>query len=126
MQDANKKGHTLAKRLRSDMPNAEYCLWQEIRRKQIAGQHFRRQLPIGPYVVDFACVKEKLIVEVDGVGHSSEKDIFKDKKRTAFLSNKGWRVLRFWNEEIYEDVGSVVEAISGHLSTATEAEKNDK
>lgn len=126
MHDASKKGHTLAKRLRSDMPNAEYCLWQEIRRKQLAGQHFRRQLPIGPYVVDFACVKEKLIVEVDGVGHSSEKDIFKDEKRTAFLSNKGWRVLRFWNEEIYEDVGSVVEAISGHLSTATEAEKNDK
>lgn len=126
MKDADRKGHNLAKRLRSDMPNAEHCLWQEIRRKQLAGHHFRRQLPIGPYVVDFACVKEKLIVELDGVGHSSEDDILKDEKRTAFLNEKGWRVIRFWNDEIYGDVGSVIDTIAGHLSTATEAEKIDK
>ena len=108
------------------MPNAEYCLWQEIRRKQIAGHHFRRQLPIGPYVADFACVKERLIIEVDGVGHSSTNERQRDEKRTAFLKNKGWRVIRFWNEDIYEDVGSVVMAIAGHLSTATQAEKVDE
>lgn len=126
MQDANKEGHILAKRLRSEMPNAEYCLWQEIRRKQLAGHHFRRQLPIGPYVVDFACVKEKLIVEVDGVGHSSDEEIQRDENRTTFLNMKGWRVIRFWNEDIYEDVGSVLNAIAGHLSTATEDEKIEK
>ena len=119
MKDADKKGHAFAKRLRKNMPDAEYLLWQHLRRRQLAGHHFRRQLPIGPYVADFACVKEKLVVELDGYGHDEDHD----RKRTAFMNTLGWRVIRFYNEDVYKGVDEVVIGIAGHLSTATEAEK---
>ncbi len=118
MKNADKKGHKFAKQLRKSMPEAEYQLWQHIRRKQLAGHYFRRQLPIGSYVADFACVKEKLVIEIDGYGHSADIDIRHDNKRTMYLNNLGWRVIRFSNEDVYDDIGEVVEAIAGHLSTA--------
>jgi len=104
------------------MPDAEYKLWQELRRKQIYGHHFRRQHPIGPYVADFACVKEKLVIEADGYGHSETHEIEHDEKRTAYMNKLGWRVIRFRNEDIYDDVDGVVEAIAAQLSTAKEIE----
>ena len=122
MKNADKKGNKFAKRLRSDMPGAEYKLWQELRRKQIGGYHFRRQHPIGPYVADFACVKQRLVVEADGYGHSEDHEITRDKKHTEYMSNLGWRVIRFRNEDIYEDVDGVVEAIAEHLSHTKEFE----
>jgi len=124
MKNADKKGHRLAKRLRSDMPEAEYKLWQELRRKQIGGHHFRRQHPIGQYVADFACVKQKLVVEADGYGHSEDHEIARDEKRTAFMTALGWRVIRFRNEDIYEDVDGVVEAIAEHLPLTKEPKAN--
>lgn len=123
MKDNVPKIRNFAKRLRKDMPNAEYKLWQGLRCKQIAGQHFRRQHPIGNYVVDFACVKERLIVEVDGYGHVTEFERAQDAKRTEYLQAQGWRVIRFNNLDVYEDLDSVFEAIAGHLSTATETEQ---
>lgn len=115
MENANKKGHVLAKRLRRDIPPAEDKLWQELRRKQLHGFHFRRQHPIGPYVVDFACVKQRLVVEADGYGHSEPHEVARDKKRTEYIQRLGWRVIRFRNEDIYEDIGGVVDAIAHHL-----------
>ena len=115
MKNADKKGHRLARRLRRDIPPAEDKLWQELRRKQIHGFHFRRQHPIGPYVADFACVKAKLVVEADGYGHSETHEIERDKKRTVYINKLGWRVIRFRNEDIYEGIDCVVEAIAEHL-----------
>ena len=83
-----------------------------------------RILPPDPVLSSITIREDEL--EVDGVGHSSTNERQRDEKRTAFLKNKGWRVIRFWNEDIYEDVGSVVKAIAGHLSTATQAEKVDE
>lgn len=115
MENADKKGHRLAKRLRNDIPPAEDRLWQELRRKQVHGFHFRRQHPIGPYVVDFACVKQRLAIEADGYGHSEPHEIARDKTRTEYIQGLGWRVTRFRNEDIYEDIDGVVEAIARYL-----------
>jgi len=125
VKNADKKGHAFAKRLRKNMPDAEYLLWQDLRKRQVAGHHFRRQLPIGPYVADFACVKEKLVIELDGYGHSELYEIEHDRKRTVYMNNLGWQVIRFYNNDVYDDIGAVIDAIAGHLSTATEAEKID-
>lgn len=117
MKHANKKSHARAKAHRRDLTAAENVLWQEIRRKQIGGFHFRRQVPIGPYITDFACVKEKLVIEVDGVGHSEPNEIVRDAKRTAYLDNLGWRVIRFMNVEIFDETDAVIESIWHHLKS---------
>ena len=77
------------------------------------GYKFRRQMPIGNYVVDFACFKAKLIVELDGGQHQDNEGY--DLRRTAFLNANGWEVIRFWNNELSANEGSVLLAIPGHL-----------
>jgi very-short-patch-repair endonuclease len=123
MKDNVPKTRAFAKHLRKDLPNAEYKLWQGLRGRQLAGQHFRRQHPIGPYVTDFTCVKERLVVEVDGFGHVTEEKKLRDEKWTEYLQAQEWRVIRFNNLDVFEDVENDLEAIAGHLSTATEAER---
>jgi very-short-patch-repair endonuclease len=75
----------------------------------LAGFKFRRQHPVAPYIVDFACVACKLVVELDGESHLCSKA--KDEKRTLFLESEGWQVLRFWNTEVFDELESVKEAI---------------
>jgi very-short-patch-repair endonuclease len=75
------------------------------------GTHFRRQVPIGPYVADFACMAARLIVEVDGSQHGSEAGTQKDAQRTQWLEQEGYRVLRFWNNEVMRNIKGVLEAI---------------
>ena len=79
--------------LRKISTEAEQKLWSRLRRKQLLGYRFRRQRPIGPYIVDFVCLKASLIVEVDGGQHAEQ--VAKDEARTRFLEKEGFRVIRF-------------------------------
>ena len=110
---ARRKIHkrSLAKILRNNTTDAERILWSILRRKQLAPLRFRRQQPIGPYIVDFFCPSAKLIVELDGGQHGADQNIIYDGNRTQFLESKGYRVLRFWNLEVVKDRNSVAEAI---------------
>ena len=111
MKDATPETHKRAKTHRRELTAAENVLWQELRRKQIGGYHFRRQVPIGPYFADFACVKEKLVIEVDGIGHAEPDEIARDAKRTAHLETLGWRVVRYMNVEVFDETDAVVDSI---------------
>jgi very-short-patch-repair endonuclease len=104
-----------ARTQRKKMSHAELKLWLRLRSRQLLGLKFRRQHPIGPYIVDFACLRHKLIIEVDGGGHTRDAQIIHDKKRTAFLNQAGWQVVRYWNFAIHEDLDSVVESIAEEL-----------
>jgi very-short-patch-repair endonuclease len=102
-----------AKRLRRDMTDVERILWARLRRKQLDGYRFRRQAPIGPYIADFACLDEMLIVEVDGGQHSEPND--HEMRRNAYLKRRKFRVLRFWNHEVLENLDGVLQAVRSHL-----------
>ena len=93
-----------ARELRRDMTLAERKLWGVIRDRQLDGFRFRRQHPIGPYIADFACVEAGLIVEVDGGQHMGAET---DRARDAFLREKGFHVLRFWNNEVMANLEGV-------------------
>jgi very-short-patch-repair endonuclease len=95
-----------ARRLRVESTDAESRLWYRLRSARLAGLKFRRQFPIPPYVTDFCCVSAKLIVELDGSQHG---DI--DRMRDASLALRGYRVLRFWNNDVMERIESVLTAI---------------
>lgn len=97
------------------MPKAEVLLWEQLRRKQLGGFTFRRQHPIRPFIVDFACMAEKLVIEIDGESHTCEDAEIRDAKRTEYLEAQGWSLLRFWNEDIYSNLGGVLEHIEQHL-----------
>ncbi|MBV9834814.1 MAG: endonuclease domain-containing protein [Alphaproteobacteria bacterium] len=98
-----------ARAQRRDMTEAERILWRRLRRQQFLDARFRRQVPIGPYIADFACLKARLVVEIDGSQHVEAASY--DAKRDAFLSREGFRVLRFWNNDITARADSVMEAI---------------
>ena len=100
---------SLAKTLRRKQTDTERYLWRQLRAKQIKGLKFRRQVPIGPYIVDFVCFEKKLIIECDGGQHSER--INEDTKRDTWLQRKGFKVLRFWNNEIIQKRQSVLDHI---------------
>ncbi len=89
------------------MTDAERKLWSALRDRQIDGLKFRRQHPIGPYVLDFLCEERRLAVELDGGQHTAEKDA----ARTAWLADHGVRVIRFWNNDVLTNLPGVVEMI---------------
>lgn len=103
-----------ARRLRANMTEAERLLWQRLRNRQLSGLKFRRQWTLGSYVVDFFCWEAKLIVEVDGGQHNPEVDAV----RTAWLKHQGYRVIRFWNNDVLGNIAGVLEAIDLALSSA--------
>ena len=98
-----------ARTLRKPQTDAEALLWYYIRDKQLDGYKFRRQQPIGPYIVDFACLPKKVLIELDGGQHAEQQT--QDEARDRFLRNEGYRVLRFWNNEVFENCSGVLEAI---------------
>ena len=98
-----------ARELRGNMTIAELKLWAEIRAKQLNGVKFRRQHPIPPYIVDFYAPQFKLVVEVDGDTHD-EKEKY-DARRDDYLKRNGYAVLRFTNEEIYQDLEGVLDRL---------------
>jgi very-short-patch-repair endonuclease len=103
-----------AKRLRRDLTDAERKLWSVLRGSQFNGAKFRRQQPIGPFIADFVCQQRRLIVEADGGQHSNSSG---DERRTTFLESKGYRVLRFWNNDIMNNLEGVAQVIALALST---------
>ena len=98
-----------AQTLRESQTNAEGLLWHYLRDKQLAGYKFRRQQPIGPYIVDFACMPQKMLIELDGGQHAEQHTY--DKKRDEFLREKGYKILRFWNNDVFENCFGVLESI---------------
>ena len=102
-----------ARVLRRNMTDAEQALWRHLRHRQLAGHHFRRQCPIGPYIVDFACLGRRLVVEVDGGQHCEST---RDRRRDGWLRSQGFLVLRFWNNEVLEQIEGVCDMILDLLS----------
>ncbi len=100
-------------KLRKQLTDAERHLWDKLRRHQLNGYRFRRQVPIGRYVVDFACLPERLIIEVDGGQHSERQDA--DARRTEWLESQNFRVLRFWNNEVFGNIEGVIETIASAI-----------
>ena len=103
-----------ARKLRRDMTDAERKLWRLLRNNQL-GIHFRRQVPFGPYVLDFLCLPAKLVVELDGSQHYRKKNVVSDSKRDAYLQAKGLKVLRFNNRELPTNSIGVVQSIYEHI-----------
>jgi very-short-patch-repair endonuclease len=101
----------LAWGLRRTMTRAERKLWWHIREARFEGTHFRRQATIGRYFVDFCCHTRKLIIEIDGGGHAEHRQMIADARRTEFLNARGYRVLRFWNNEVLTNIEGVMTII---------------
>jgi very-short-patch-repair endonuclease len=101
-----------ARVLRRNTTGAERIMWHLLRDRRLDGVKFRRQFPVGPYVADFACIAQRLVVELDGGQHSESPA---DAKRDAFLALNGWRVLRFWNNDVMENREGVLESIQQAL-----------
>ena len=102
-----------ARELRRDMTPAERRLWVILQRRQIEGFRFRRQCPVGPYIADFACLEARLLIEVDGGQHMDEAG---DVRRDTFLRREGFRVLRFWNNEVMTNLEGVRALIVSRLA----------
>ncbi len=102
----------LARRLRRDATNVERVLWFALR-ERLPAWKFRRQHPIGGRVVDFACPERKLAIELDGGQHALREEA--DERRSAELTQRGYRVIRFWNNEVLDNLEGVLEAIRGSL-----------
>jgi very-short-patch-repair endonuclease len=100
-----------ARTLRKTLTPAERKLWQWIRQRQLEGFKFRRQVPLGVYIVDFLCYEAKVIIEIDGGGHNEENSQLYDAARTYWLERQGFIVKRFWNNEITENIAGVWEEI---------------
>jgi very-short-patch-repair endonuclease len=113
-------GYGRARRLRKLPSVAELTLWKHLRAHRLAGVAFRRQHAIGPYIVDFCSPRHKLLIEVDGGQHMDRKDY--DDARTVFLESIGYRVIRFWDNEVVGNITGVLEAILRKLNPASESE----
>ncbi len=105
-----------ARTLRKQATDAEQHLWKRLRSRQLDGHKFRRQTPVGPYVVDFLCLEHRLVIELDGGQHADRQE--KDQARSARLAGWGFRVLRFWNHEVLGNTEGVLEEIRDALASA--------
>jgi len=101
-----------ARQMRHQPTDAERVLWQHLRHLTVAGSHFRRQATIGPYFADFACHAAHLVIELDGGQHNEAAGLARDARRTAELEARGYRVLRFWNNDVLGNVEGVMETIA--------------
>jgi very-short-patch-repair endonuclease len=106
-----------ARRLRRDMTQAERKLWWKLRELSAGGSHFRRQATIGPYFADFACHINRIVIEIDGGQHGDGDGtpLGRDQRRDAYMRRNGYRVLRFWNIEVRENIEGVLTVISDVL-----------
>jgi len=102
-----------AKKLRSNMTDAEQRLCYRLRGNRFDGVKFKRQVPIGPFIVDFACMHRKLVLEIDGGQHSESET---DKRRDQWLRAQGFHVLRFWNNDVLQQTNSMLEMIMAALN----------
>src|SRR3990172_5649640 len=102
-----------ARKLRKNMTEDERTLWKHLRLRQLGGYKFRRQQPIGKYIVDFVCLEKRLIIEIDGGQHS--KQVAYDLERSSWLEAQGFRMLRFWNNQVLQETEAVREVIAEAL-----------
>ena len=110
----NKMKHQLtpiAKNLRKNQTDQERKLWYFLKAKRLNNYKFRRQYPIGNYIVDFCCPRNKLVIELDGGQHNEDDNLEKDKDRDDFLKNKGFKILRIWNNEVDKNISGVYDEI---------------
>jgi very-short-patch-repair endonuclease len=107
----SKEQVAFARELRHKYTDAEKALWMRLRNRQLQGVKFRRQQPIGSYIVDFASLERKLIIEIDGGQHNEEKIKERDEERTARLTGRGYQIIRFWNNEVLTNLEGVLERI---------------
>jgi very-short-patch-repair endonuclease len=110
------KAFANAQELRRHPTEAESRLWHVLRMHRLDNVHFRRQHAIGPYIVDFCAARIKLIIEVDGSQHLDQQE--NDARRTAFLAERGFRVIRFWNAEVMHQIDEVVQAVLEAIAEA--------
>ncbi len=103
-----------SRELRNNATEAERDLWRHLRNRQLRGVRFNRQVPIGPFICDFAARSAKLIIELDGGQHAVRTD--EDESRSRFLCRKGYRILRFWNNDVLENMEGVLAVIESALS----------
>jgi len=110
----------MARALRRSMTEPERRLWWHLRhRLPVEGSHFRRQVVIGPYIADFCCPRARLIVEVDGNQHGFDAEIAYDARRTAYLEEQGFRVVRFSNRDVMTEIEVVLDTVYAALARAT-------
>ena len=100
-----------ARRLRCNQTDVERLLWSRLRARQLQGEKFRRQYPVGNYIVDFCCPDKHLVIELDGGQHAQQQQA--DEYRTAMLMRQGYRVLRFWNNNVIDNLDGVLARIAG-------------
>ena len=100
--------------LRKRMTDAERLLCRHLRNRELGGWKFKRQYPVGPHIVDFICVDKNVVIEVDGGQHAENED--SDLQRSAFLNKMGYRVFRFWNNQVLQETEAVLEAILAILA----------
>jgi len=105
-----------ARSLRSEQSDVEKRLWRELRDRQLDGFKFRRQHGIGPYIVDFVCIEAGLVVELDGGQHAEQVNY--DSRRSVFIEAAGYRVVRFWNNEVLDNTEGVLERIRELLAVS--------
>ena len=103
-----------ARRLRREQTETEKKLWVRLRSRQLEGFKFRRQFVIGPFITDFCCFEQRLVVELDGGQHADQSDA--DRRRSDFLLSRGYRVLRFWDNQVMENIDAVLERIAEALA----------
>ena len=104
-----------ARNLRRNATGAERTLWQQLRLLKAEGFHFRRQVPIGEQIADFACYRRRIVIELDGGHHSEPEHEAADALRTARLAARGFKVLRFWNVDVLQNLEGVIDSIRAEL-----------
>lgn len=110
------KKYQIARKLRKNSTSQEQKIWNLLRNRQFLGLKFKRQVPIYNYVVDFVCEEKKLIIEIDGGQHNEPNNIDEDNIRTNILEKEGYRVIRFWNNEIDNNIEGVYQKLLEVLS----------
>ncbi|MGB3320593.1 MAG: DUF559 domain-containing protein [Sphingopyxis granuli] len=115
MDKGYKRPTARSRELRLNATDAERKLWAQISARKVAGVRFNRQFPIGPFICDFVSRGTRLVIEVDGGQHAV--DVAKDEARTAYLEARGYRVIRFWNNDVLERIEGVVSEIEHLLAT---------
>ena|SRR5438874_2110197 len=106
-----------ARELRKNLTDTERFAWYRLRQRQLGGHRFRRQVPLGQYIVDFVCLERRLILEFDGGQHAER--VTYDEQRTRWLERQGFRVMRFWNNEVLQEWEAVEQVILEALEKAT-------
>jgi very-short-patch-repair endonuclease len=115
---------SFARDLRRKQTDAEHRLWHQLRARRFMGLRFRRQHPIGPYYADFACLELRLVVELDGGQHNSESGHRRDAVRSGLLAARGYRVIRFWDNDVLRNTRGVLESIA--LTVEALLEQNER